>query len=393
MVLSAAIPVVADVLDDFMCSRALSAAKTALLVIDLKDGDEILSHNADTPLIPASIMKCVTTATLLEKTGSKYRYDTPVYYTGNIKGGVLEGNIIVEATGDPSINSRNEPATGDLVAEIIDALQSRDIREVRGDIIVDESAFPGPAVNPLWASGDLSHSYGTGTHGFNFEDNASGKRSVSDPAAVFRSRLRSAMTNRGIAVSQAKIENQTRRHRLGEHHSATIDDIMRSCMMRSDNQFAEALMRKIGETYGDEGSIVRGTEETEKYWKRHKAHMKGVEIHDGSGLSRSNRVTARFMADVLTHMYKNPYYASFFPLAGQEGTLKRFLAGTPLEGMIAMKTGSMNGIQCYAGYKLDEDYAPTHIVVVMMNDMTNRSVARSELEKLLLHVFAEDNIE
>ena len=95
MVLSAAIPVVADVLDDFTCSRALSAAKTALLVIDLKDGDEILSHNADTPLIPASIMKCVTTATLLEKTGSKYRYDTPVYYTGNIKGGVLEGNIIV----------------------------------------------------------------------------------------------------------------------------------------------------------------------------------------------------------------------------------------------------------------------------------------------------------
>ena len=80
-------------------------------------------------------------------------------------------------------------------------------------------------------------------------------------------------------------------------------------------------------------------------------------------------------------------------MAGQEGTLKRFLAGTPLEGMIAMKTGSMNGIQCYAGYKLDEDYAPTHIVVVMMNDMTNRSVARSELEKLLLHVFAEDNIE
>lgn len=115
--------------------------------------------------------------------------------------------------------------------------------------------------------------------------------------------------------------------------------------------------------------------------------MEGVKIADGSGLSRSNRVTARFMADVLAHMADNPYYASFFPLAGQEGTLRRFLAGSKLDGAIALKTGSMSGIQCYAGYKLDDDYAPTHIVVVMLNEMTNRGAARAQVEKLLMQTF------
>lgn len=52
-----------------------------------------------------------------------------------------------------------------------------------------------------------------------------------------------------------------------------------------------------------------------------------------------------------------------------------------------MKTGSMKGIQCYAGYKLDDDYAPTHIIVVIMNEMTNRSSAREGLKKALLEIF------
>ncbi len=49
----------------------------------------------------------------------------------------------------------------------------------------------------------------------------------------------------------------------------------------------------------------------------------------------------------------------------------------------------MKGIQCYAGYKLDDNYAPTHIIVVMMNEMTNRTAAREGLKKALLTVFEQ----
>ena len=99
--------------------------------------------------------------------------------------------------------------------------------------------------------------------------------------------------------------------------------------------------------------------------------MQGVRIVDGSGLSRSNRVTARFMGDVLGRMARNPYYASFFPLAGAEGTLKKFLADTELAEWVAMKTGSMKGIQCNPG----------------MSRMDARAAARAQVEKLLLATF------
>ena len=85
----------------------------------------------------------------------------------------------------------------------------------------------------------------------------------------------------------------------------------------------------------------------------------------------------------------DPYYASFFPLAGQEGTLRRFLADTPLDSYIALKTGSMNGIQCYAGYKVDDNYAPTHAVVVILNNMSDRQAARKAVGDLLLSLFSD----
>lgn len=379
----------ADVLSDFTESRAINAPKTSVLIVDLENGRELMSHNADLPLIPASIMKCVTTATLLNKVGHDFRYETPVYVTGKVKDGVLDGDILIVASGDPSVNSRKEPASPDIVEEIAGRLKEMGVHTVRGSIIVDERDFPGPAINPTWASGDLPHSYGTGSHGFNFEDNASGKRSVAEPSNVFKTRLRAALERSGISLLGEQTDGG-RHRKIGEHRSATVDEIMRSCMMRSDNQFAEAILRTVGLKYVGDGATATGADTEIDYWRRHKVHMDGVKIVDGSGLSRSNRVTARFMADVLGQMAGNPYYASFFPLAGQEGTLKRFLAGTPLEGYIAMKTGSMNSIQCYAGYKLDADYAPTHIIVVMMNEMANRGAARAELQKLLLSTFTPE---
>lgn len=378
-----------ETLQSFKSSAGLDSAYTSLLLIDLKSGDRILEHNASLPLIPASITKCVTTATFLEKVGSKFRFETPVYYTGHLAGGVIGGDLVVEASGDPSLNTVHEPGSSDIVAEIVEALRSLHVHEIQGNILIDEDNFPGPAINPTWQKGDLSHAYGTGTHGFNFEDNASGQRSVSDPGSVFKSRLRAALADAGIETGTAAQAPEGRRHRLGEHRSEQIDEIMRSCMMRSDNQFAEALLRGVGLYYGKEGSTAVGAAEELKYWKRCHADMTGVRIVDGSGLSRSNRITANFMADVLGHLSGNPYYASFFPLAGQEGTLKKFLAGTPLEGAIAMKTGSMTGIQCYAGYKLDSEYAPTHLVVVIMNKLSDRASARKALQELLLAVFAE----
>ena len=186
--------------------------------------------------------------------------------------------------------------------------------------------------------------------------------------------------NKDLGVGERKI--------LFTHFSPSIDEIMRSCMMRSDNLFAESMLRTYGKLNSGDGSTVDAAKRETEMWKKKRMPLNGVTIIDGSGLSRNNRVTADFMTGVLTSMASDEVYASFFPLAGQEGTLKTFLAETPLEGYIAMKTGSMKGIQCYAGYMLDDNYAPTHTVVIIMNDITgSRDKAKKAAQAMLLEIF------
>lgn len=378
----------ADIVEDFSQTRGVNAGSSSMLVIDLSTGETVLEMNADIPLIPASIMKCVTTATLLSRLDEDARFHTEVYAAGTVRDGILDGNLIIVGSGDPSLNSRHVEGNKDICSQIAAALTERGVRSIAGRIVVDEDVWSGPAVPPSWMSGDLPHAYGTGSHGLNFEDNASGSRSVSNPAAVFDTRLRAALERNGIVVEGESVR-EGERELILDHESVPLDEIMRSCMMRSDNQYAEALLRSYAVADGGKGSVSDAAAQESEYWKKQKAPMQGVNIVDGSGLSRQNRVTARFMAHVLAERSENPYYASFFPLAGQEGTLRSFLAGTPLEGYVALKTGSMKGIQCYAGYKLDDNYAPTHIIVVMMNEMTNRTAAREGLKKALLTVFEQ----
>ena len=229
-----------------------------------------------------------------------------------------------------------------------------------------------------------------GSHGFNFENNALGSRSVENPQMVFRRRLQSALGKAGI-ILDGKDMGVGKRRRVYDHVSPPVDEIMRSCMMRSDNLFAESMLRTYGSLTGGDGSTAQAAATELRRWKEKRMPLEGVVIIDGSGLSRSNRVTADFMGAVLSDMSGNPNYASFFPLAGQEGTLRRFLAETPLDSYIAMKTGSMKGIQCYAGYKLDDDYVPTHVVVIIMNEIKgSRDRARKAAERMLLDVF--DNV-
>ena len=378
-----------DVVASFLRSSGVNPGSVAVKITDLSDGKTIGRHNNDRPLVPASIMKSVTTAALLRTTGPDYRYRTNVYTDGPVKMGILKGNLIIEGVCDPALNSMVEPYGTDILQEIVAELKTAGINKIEGALIVDEEQFAGPPRPASWAPGDFSQSYGTGSHALNFENNSTGRRSVENPKGVFLSRLKNALAKAGI-ILDGKDLGEGERSILFTHMSPGIDDIMRSCMMRSDNLFAECMLRTYGKLNGGDGSTADAAEKEAAMWKKKGMPLDGVNIIDGSGLSRSNRVTADFMTSVLKDMADNEVYASFFPLAGQEGTLKSFLAGTPLDSYIAMKTGSMKGIQCYAGYLLDENYAPTHTVVIIMNDITgSRDRDKKAAQEMLLGIFAD----
>lgn len=375
--------------ETFAQSGAINPDKCAVLITDLGTGKIVDSHNADTPLIPASVTKTVTIASTLGKTGINHRYKTDVYLTGPIKDGTVEGNIYIMGSGDPTLGADVEPYPADFIGEITKALQKKGVREVAGTVRIDATAIDAPAVPPSWGSGDRAKDYGAPVYGFNWHRNASGSRSVQDPQAAFARDLTSRLARAGITVRRALMYPDEKLGKpLVTHVSPAIDDIMRSCMRRSDNMYAETLLRTFAFLNGKPSTPEAGGKEEMALWKKRGAHMEGVNIVDGSGLSRQNRLTARFLSDVLTQMASNVDYASFFPLAGQEGTLAKFLKDTPLDGYIAMKTGSMSGVQCYAGYMLDEAYAPTHVVVILINDFPKgRAEAKKAAQDMLLQTF------
>jgi D-alanyl-D-alanine carboxypeptidase/D-alanyl-D-alanine-endopeptidase (penicillin-binding protein 4) len=77
---------------------------------------------------------------------------------------------------------------------------------------------------------------------------------------------------------------------------------------------------------------------------------------------------------------------SLFPVAGKTGTVKSFMLNTRLSGKLVLKTGSMNGVQCYAGYKIDDNGKPTHVVVIMANSFFGtRADLRAAISNLLLN--------
>ena len=376
-------------LERLLRSGKIDPKQSALLVTDLSDGRVIDAHNTSAPFIPASIMKCVTIASLLPESGTSYRYQTRILADAPVNKGILEGNLIIEGAGDPSIDAGCEPAGPDFVQEVVKILKNKGIKRIEGKVIIDKSVFTSPAIHPTWAAADTKQKYGTGCHGFNYRHNATGNQAVADPSALFRRNLATALSSAGITLAGKTLEEGERKE-LGIYRSAQIDEIMRSCMMRSDNLFAEALLRTLPVVSGKPGDTTEAAAMEIDYWQKKGVPTEGVRIIDGSGLSRTNRVTADFMGGILTEMSDNPDYASFLPLAGQEGTLASFLKDTPLDSYIAMKTGSMNGIQCYAGYKLDEDFVPTHVIVLILNALPKgRPAARQAFANYLLETFPQ----
>jgi D-alanyl-D-alanine carboxypeptidase/D-alanyl-D-alanine-endopeptidase (penicillin-binding protein 4) len=114
-----------------------------------------LTWQADKPVNPASLMKLVTTFAALELLGPAYTWSTPVWLQGTIADGVLTGNLVIKGNGDPK-----------LVLErmwlLMRRVQQAGVREIRGDIVLDRSAFVPGELNPADFDGEPLRPYNAG---------------------------------------------------------------------------------------------------------------------------------------------------------------------------------------------------------------------------------------
>lgn len=410
---------------------------------DLAADTMVFESDADRALIPASIMKSLTSATAMSVLPADFRFKTKVLLEGKKDGERFSGNIVVHSAGDPTVNSEHMK-DADLLGKVVGKIKELGISCLEGQIkLIRVNPSRDYTEGPLagWEIDDTPWGYGAGVFDFNFRDNtvtlpvAAAKpqqavkgvditvkyngfqnydlvrgvyadslivfdknlkgakakprnvyTSMPYPFDFFKQALVAALEKKGIRFVEKAVEAQSKeRIVLIEHESQPLDVILKSLMTRSDNMFAEAMLLALGNEYGNRPGAIK---EELALWKKRGLETDYVQISDGSGLARSNRVSPRFMGRMLEWMANSEMagrYINLFPVAGVSGTMKNFMKDTPLKGRLAMKTGSMNGVQTYAGYLLDTDCKPTHIVVFMANSFfCPRQTLKTALAEFLL---------
>ena len=218
------------------------------------------------------------------------------------------------------------------------------------------------------------------------------RSTMSDAHRAFVNALTDSLVAHGVEVGGHKHERHHHEETIMVYSSPLLDDIVKSLLYRSDNMFAEAVLR--ANSVGFDKTITRkhSLKKERHILKNWHVDLSHVNLYDGSGLSRSNHFTPVFLASTLRAAYLDPKlgkrYSALLPVCGRNGTVRRLLCDTRLDGRIALKSGSMNAVQSYAGYFPADE--PRYAVVLMANRFTcSHSDIRRLIELLLLDVFDE----
>jgi D-alanyl-D-alanine carboxypeptidase/D-alanyl-D-alanine-endopeptidase (penicillin-binding protein 4) len=179
--------------------------------------------------------------------------------------------------------------------------------------------------------------------------------------------------------------------RIGSSRSPALSRIVRDANVRSDNFYAEAIFRQMGEKATGiavyDSCRVAVSEVLSNLLPE--GELEGLRQEDGSGLSRLNTLSPAFMAAFLRSMSRSGSFDAFLsslPRPG-EGTVTTLLPrlSESQKARIRLKSGSMDGVLCYSGYILYSDGSPKLVFSLMVNGAT---VSTSQLRLALGEIIA-----
>ncbi|HEX9108739.1 MAG TPA: D-alanyl-D-alanine carboxypeptidase/D-alanyl-D-alanine-endopeptidase, partial [Longimicrobiales bacterium] len=164
-------------------------AEFSVTVVSLDRGDTLFTHNPDLPLAPASNMKLYTETGALYYLGPDYRWSTYVLTGGDVTQGVVNGDLVLYGTGDPSLSFRFHGNSGAAMRAFADSLAAQGIREVKGDVVGDASYFRGYPAGYAWDPNYMNTSYAVPSSALSLNENLVNLRvrpgaSVGSPAIV-----------------------------------------------------------------------------------------------------------------------------------------------------------------------------------------------------------------
>ena len=325
-------------------SNSKFLADPSMIVVDAMTGEVIFERNSTQARKPASVIKLLSATSVLSYLDSQKVFNTNIYK------GVDPGTIVINGEYDPwisMIQSQAEkmgrtslPRLGFNTINRYNELAGAEARRLK---ILYTGLFPQDLAN-----------------------------------------LQAFLKKRGIRTTAEKITAEDALLQSAEplvlSASPTLETMVKWTLLWSDNVLAERLARLAaitsGETFNTQG--VENTFHT--VLTNFGIDPDKIEVADGSGLSKQNRVTAKAIADLLMKIRNDPKYVSVYeglPIGGVSGTLhKRFLTTAPQAvGLVRGKTGTLSGTVSLAGYVDSED---RQYIFVAIADKIPRRYSASE---------------
>ncbi len=446
----------ADVTRTIATGRLPSSA-VSYLVVEADTGQTVLSLNAETPRSPASTIKTLTTYASLDLLGPSYTWHTKALVRGKLEDGVLDGDLILQGGGDPYM-------TLERWWNFARSLRDLGLQTIRGDIVIDNSAFAPPKEDPGAFDGQPNRVYNVmpdalmvnfQSVAFRIAANAERRRvdivAAPDPSnlkienrvhfaagacsgassrvdfeiqapswdhVVFTGELAATCAPReltrallnpstyayGTFVSlwrelggniggKLRVEAAPADARLLlNFDSLTLGEIVRLTNKYSNNLMARHLLLTIGaERYGGPASIEKGNAAIAEWGRTRGIALPGLELDNGSGLSRTSQVSVLAMANMLRAAYHSPYAPEFLaslPLAGIDGTLRNRMQTSP-PGAVRLKTGHIDGVSGVAGYVTGAS-GKTYVLVCLINDARVDAGAGEPVQAALVKWLLED---
>lgn len=336
-----------------------AAPTLAYEVLDVATGDVVASKGAATPLMPASNTKLLTMLAVMHALDGAQGFATTVVQPE-------PGRIVLVGGGDPMLLSvpakegaYPQPATTqELAAATAAALKGAGITSVT--LGYDASWFQEPGWNATWPGNYRDQVTQLSALWVDEGRLAAGGRSRTpalDAARTFAAQL----TAQGITVTAEPTAMTGTGSEVARVESLPVHVLAETAMNRSNNSFTEILglqlARHTGEptTFAGSVSAIRAQLEDLGVWDE------GTVLHDASGLSRSNLVTANMLAKAILLLDSDPRLSVLLdglPTAGVTGTLaERFTddISRPARGVARAKTGTLSLVSTLAGTTLTAD--------------------------------------
>ncbi|MDR1652397.1 MAG: D-alanyl-D-alanine carboxypeptidase/D-alanyl-D-alanine-endopeptidase [Prevotellaceae bacterium] len=220
------------------------------------------------------------------------------------------------------------------------------------------------------------------------------KGEIPHPADLLRTDLIKKLKENGILIENREIlfTNETQMPVvLYRRVSPKLIDIVNITNFVSNNHYAEHIFKQLALQQYDVATSDNAVKVIREFWAARQLDVNQLIMHDGSGLSAKNGVSAGFVVSILNYMLRDSRNGWLFelslPAAGSEGTVKNMLKNSVLEGKVRMKSGSISQVRCYAGY-INAENGNTYSFAVLVNNASgaSKSVAE-EIERFLINLY------